>query len=40
MNGIERANEAIRALGVGAFTTLSAVEVADGAIRPYTSATR
>ena len=35
MNGIERANEAIRALGVGAFTTLSAVEVADGAIRPY-----
>jgi serine/threonine protein phosphatase PrpC len=35
LNGIERANEAIRALGVGACTTLSAVEVSDGAIRPY-----
>ena len=35
MNGIERANEAIRGLGVGACTTLSAVAVADGAIRPY-----
>jgi serine/threonine protein phosphatase PrpC len=35
MNGIERANEAIRALGVGAFTTLSAVEFSDGAMRPY-----
>ena len=35
MNGIEQANEAIRALGIGAFTTLSAVEVSDGAIRPY-----
>src|SRR2546425_57649 len=35
MNGIERANERIRALGVGACTTLSAVELADGAVRPY-----
>jgi serine/threonine protein phosphatase PrpC len=35
LDGIERANEAIRALGVGACTTLSAVEVADGAMRPY-----
>ena len=35
MNGIERANEQIRGLGVGACTTLSAVEIADGAIRPY-----
>jgi serine/threonine protein phosphatase PrpC len=35
LNGIERANEAIRGLGIGACTTLSAVEVADGAIRPY-----
>ena len=35
MNGIERANEAIRGLGVGACTTLSAVELADGAVRPY-----
>ena len=35
LNGIEQANEAIRALGIGAFTTLSAVEIADGAIRPY-----
>jgi PPM family protein phosphatase len=35
LDGIERANEAIRALGVGACTTLAAVEVADGAVRPY-----
>lgn len=35
LDGIERANQAIRALGVGAYTTLSAVEVADGAVRPY-----
>ena len=35
MNGIERANETIRGLGVGACTTLSAVELADGAVRPY-----
>jgi serine/threonine protein phosphatase PrpC len=35
MNGIERANEAIRDLGVGAGTTLAVVEVAEGAIRPY-----
>jgi serine/threonine protein phosphatase PrpC len=35
LNGFERANEAIRGLGVGACTTLSAVELADGAVRPY-----
>jgi serine/threonine protein phosphatase PrpC len=35
MNGIERANEAIRGLGVGACTTLSAVELAEGMVRPY-----
>src|SRR4029453_4535640 len=35
MNGIERANESIRGLGVGAGTTLSAVELAKGAVRPY-----
>jgi PPM family protein phosphatase len=35
LNGIEQANQAIRALGIGAFTTLSAVEIADGSIRPY-----
>ena len=35
MNGIERANEEIRGLGIGACTTLSAVELADGAVRPY-----
>ena len=35
MNGIERANEAIRGLGIGAFTTLSAVDLCEGAVRPY-----
>ncbi len=35
LNGIERANESIRRLGVGACTTLSAVAIAEGAIRPY-----
>lgn len=35
LNGFERANEAIRGLGIGACTTLSAVELADGAVRPY-----
>lgn len=35
LNGIERASEAIRALGVGAGTTLAAVEIAAGVIRPY-----
>jgi serine/threonine protein phosphatase PrpC len=35
LNGFERANEQIRGLGVGACTTLSAVEVAGGAIRTY-----
>jgi serine/threonine protein phosphatase PrpC len=35
MNGFERANEAIRGLGVGACTTLAAVEVSEESIRPY-----
>jgi serine/threonine protein phosphatase PrpC len=35
MNGFERANESIRALGVGACTTLAAVEVSTDSIRPY-----
>lgn len=35
LNGIERANVAIKDLGVGAATTLAAVEVEDGRIRPY-----
>src|SRR4029450_12711911 len=35
MNGIERANESIRGLGVGACTTLSAGGLAEGAVRPY-----
>ncbi len=35
LDGIERANQAIRALGVGACTTLAAVEVDGDAIRPY-----
>jgi PPM family protein phosphatase len=35
MNGFERANESIRALGVGACTTLAAVEVSADSMRPY-----
>jgi serine/threonine protein phosphatase PrpC len=35
MNGFERANEEIRALGVGAGTTLAAVEIGADSIRPY-----
>jgi PPM family protein phosphatase len=35
LNGIERANDTIRGLGVGACTTLSAVEVAGDVIRTY-----
>jgi PPM family protein phosphatase len=35
LNGFERANEAIRGLGVGAGTTLAAVEVSGESIRPY-----
>lgn len=35
MNGFERAHAAIRELGLGAGTTLAAVEVEEGAIRPY-----
>lgn len=35
LDGIERANRAVTELGVGAGTTLAAVEVADGAVRPY-----
>jgi len=35
LNGFERGHRAIRELGLGAGTTLAAVEVAGGAIRPY-----
>lgn len=35
LNGIERANDAVCALGVGAATTLAAVEIQAGRVRPY-----
>ncbi len=35
LDGIEHANEEIRALKVGAATTLAALEVDDGSVRPY-----
>jgi serine/threonine protein phosphatase PrpC len=35
LNGIERANEAVCALGVGAATTLAAAEIQAGRVRPY-----
>ena len=35
LNGFERANEAITALGLGAGTTLAAVEIGGDTIRPY-----
>jgi len=35
LNGIERANEAVVGLGVGAGTTLAVVEVRGDAVRPY-----
>ena len=35
LDGIERANEAVAALGVGAGTTLAAVEIGGAAIRTY-----
>jgi len=35
MNGIERANQAVCELGSGAATTLAAVEIQQGRIRPY-----
>jgi PPM family protein phosphatase len=35
LDGFEKANETIRALGVGAATTLTVVEIQDGAMRPY-----
>jgi serine/threonine protein phosphatase PrpC len=35
LNGIERANETVLGLGIGAGTTLSAVEIAEGAMRTY-----
>ena len=35
LDGLERANDAITALGVGAATTLAAVELVDSTIRPY-----
>lgn len=35
LNGFERANEAICALGLGAGTTLAAVEIGEDTIRPY-----
>jgi serine/threonine protein phosphatase PrpC len=35
LNGFERANQAVCDLGVGAATTLCAVEIAEGRVRPY-----
>jgi serine/threonine protein phosphatase PrpC len=35
MDGFERANAAVRELGLGAGTTLTVVEVQDGRVRPY-----
>lgn len=35
LDGIERANESVQALGVGAATTLAAVEISAGLVRPY-----
>ncbi|MEE9609480.1 MAG: protein phosphatase 2C domain-containing protein [Myxococcota bacterium] len=35
LDGIEQANRAIGALGSGAATTLAAVEIRDGSVRPY-----
>lgn len=35
INGIEQANTAVQALGTGAATTVAAVEVLDGMVRPY-----
>ncbi len=35
LDGLERANDAIRALGVGAATTMAAVELDDSTVRPY-----
>lgn len=35
LNGIERANQAVSDLGVGAATTLAAAEVGPGRVRPY-----
>ena len=35
LNGIERANQAVQDLGVGAATTLAAVEIQQQTVRPY-----
>lgn len=35
LDGIERANDEIAALGVGAATTLAAAEIQNGSMRPY-----
>ena len=35
MNGIERGNEAVRGMGLGAATTLAIVQVQDRTVRPY-----
>ncbi|MGI9015460.1 MAG: PP2C family protein-serine/threonine phosphatase [Phycisphaerales bacterium] len=35
MDGIERANERVMQLGIGAGSTIAAVEVDNGAVRPY-----
>ena len=35
LNGIEAANHAVRALGVGAATTLAVAELCDNQVRPY-----
>jgi len=35
LNGFEKANQAVSALGVGAATTLAVAEIEDGCVRPY-----
>ncbi len=35
LDGIDQANQAVQALGIGAATTLTVVEVHEGVVRPY-----
>ncbi|HMS18405.1 MAG TPA: protein phosphatase 2C domain-containing protein, partial [Planctomycetota bacterium] len=35
LNGIERANRRIQEIGIGAGTTLAAIEIKDSSVRPY-----
>jgi serine/threonine protein phosphatase PrpC len=35
LNGFEKANQEVSALGVGAATTLAVAEIEDGSVRPY-----